>query len=345
MPACRTFQRVITERNKNCGPPLVETTINAVFLFWNCMVKAGVGFAVPCIESAIANHFKMFLRNMANQLFNEIDGREGFLDIFAIFMAVAVESDRISIIGINPGSSNHRPVKIAADVFYHSPGIAEIRFRIDIETMFVFAVTGRFDFFKRRAKDRFHFIEECSPESIAEIGVVKVMHMPPESIIAIAAFRDETMDVWIPLEVPAKSMQDHDKTGSKISGFIQQEKHPGNHTVYRMKKTVEERTVPKEKVPEVFVNGKDTMAVPDINEFKRHAGRTFHGIFIAAGRTEAAVAPERNKLKIATMRTAIHGTPKRRVATGKHLIDVLHLGFSGMESIFNFFIIVGKNSL
>ena len=171
------------------------------------------------------------------------------------------------------------------------------------------------------------------------------MHMPPETIIAIAAFRDETMNVGIPLEVPAKSMQDHDKTGSKILGFIQLEKHPGNHTVYCMKKTVKEREVPKEKIPEVFIDGEDTMAVPDIDGFKRHGGITLHGLFIAAGRTEAAVAPERNKLKVAAMRAAIHGTPKRRVATGKHFIDVLHLGFSGMESVFNFFIIVGKNSL
>lgn len=69
------------------------------------------------------------------------------------------------------------------------------------------------------------------------------------------------------------------------------------------------RAVPKEKPPEVFIDGEDTMAVPDIDEFKRHGGRTLHGIFIAAGRTEAAVTPERNKLKIAAMRTAIHGTP------------------------------------
>lgn len=177
------------------------------------MGKAGVGFTVPCIESAIANHFKMFFREVANQFFDEIDGREGFPDIFSIFMAVVVESDRISIIGINSGSSNHRYSKITADVFYHSPRIAEIRFRIDIETMFVFSITERFDFFKRRTNDRFHFIEESGPESIAEIDVVKVMHMPPENIIAIAAFRDETMNVGIPLEVPAKSMQNHDKTG------------------------------------------------------------------------------------------------------------------------------------
>ena len=46
------------------------------------------------------------------------------------------------------------------------------------------------------------------------------MHMPPETIIAIAAFRDETMNVGIPLEVPAKSMQDHDKTRGKVFVFV-----------------------------------------------------------------------------------------------------------------------------
>ncbi len=33
------------------------------------------------------------------------------------------------------------------------------------------------------------------------------------------------------------------------------------------------------------------------------------------------------------------------IATVNHLIDIFHLRISGMKSIFNFFIIVGKNLL
>lgn len=80
-------------------------------------------------------------------------------------------------------------------------------------------------------------------------------------------------------------MKDHDETGSEIHGFILFEKHSGDYTIHRMEKSVEQRAVMKEKLPESSVNGENTVAVSDMNEFKRHRGRAFHGIFIATGRT------------------------------------------------------------
>ena len=44
----------------------------------------------------------------------------------------------------------------------------------------------------------------------------------------------------------------------------------------------------------------------DIYQFKGHIGSAFHGIFTAAGGTEAAIAAERDKLKLFTVGTAIH---------------------------------------
>ena len=96
---------------------------------------------------------------------------------------------------------------------------------------------------------------------------------------------------------------------------------------------------------EVFINSKNAVPVLDRNELKGHTGSAFHGVFIAAGRTESAVASERNKLKFATVRTAVHGTAERWITTMNHLINIFHLSFSGMKSIFNFFIIVGKDFL
>ena len=57
------------------------------------------------------------------------------------------------------------------------------------------------------------------------------------------------------------------------------------------------------------------------------------------------VTTERNKLEISAVGTAIHGTTKRRITTVDHFFDIFHLRRSGMKSIFNFFIIVGKDSL
>ena len=112
-----------------------------------------------------------------------------------------------------------------------------------------------------------------------------------------------------------------------------------------MEETIQQGTVVQEKVTKVFINRENTVAVLYVNELKGHTGRTFQGILIAAGRTEAAVTTERNKFKVSAERAAIHGTTKRRIATADHLIDIFHLRFSGMKSIYNFFIMVCKDFL
>lgn len=70
----------------------------------------------------------------------------------------------------------------------------------------------------------------------------------------------------------------------------------GNNTVYRMKKAVQERAVMQEKIPELFIDGKNTMPVRDIDQFEGHRGSALHGIEISTGGTETAVTAERDKL-------------------------------------------------
>ena len=123
-------------------------------------------------------------------------------------------------------------------------------------------------------------------------------------------------------------MENHDKTGSEVHGFILFEKHTRNDTVYGMEQTVKEGTVVKEKIAELLIDSKNAVAVTDINQFKGHAGSAFHGIFNSAGGAETAVAAERNKLKLSAVRTAIHGTAIGRIAAVYHLIDIFHLNIS-----------------
>ena len=112
-----------------------------------------------------------------------------------------------------------------------------------------------------------------------------------------------------------------------------------------MKETVKQRTVFEDKRAKIFVDGKNAVTVRDIYKFKGHSGSAFHGIFVAAGRTETTVTAERDKLKFTAVWAAVHCATERGIATVDHLIDIFHLGFSGMKSIFNFFIIVGENFL
>ena len=112
-----------------------------------------------------------------------------------------------------------------------------------------------------------------------------------------------------------------------------------------MKETVKQGTVIQKKVPELFIDCKNAVAVTGIYQFKGHTGSAFHGIFVAAGGAETAFAAERDKLKLSAVGTAIHGTAKGRTAAVKHFVNIFHLSFSGMKGKFNFFIMVGKDFL
>lgn len=87
------------------------------------------------------------------------------------------------------------------------------------------------------------------------------------------------------------------------------------------------------------------MTVLDTDEFERHTGGAFHGILVSARRAKAAVAAKRNEFEVPAVRAVVHCTAKRGIATVDHLIDIIHFSFSGMESIYNFFIMICKDFL
>ena len=169
--------------------------------------------------------------------------------------------------------------------------------------------------------------------------------MAPKPIIAVAAFGNETVNVRIPFEIPAKSMKNHDKAGSEVLGFIHFKEHAGNNAGNRMKKTMKQSSVLKEKITEIFINREDTVSVADVNEFKRHGSSAIHRILVTTSGAETAVAAKRNELKFSAVWAAIHSTTKRRITTVDHFFYVFHLRRSGMKRIFNFFIKVWKDSL
>lgn len=133
---------------------------------------------------------------------------------------------KIFVITVNSGCGNDRSSKIAADIFGDCFGITEIGFGIDIEAVFMQTVAFGLHLFKRRSDPALHFIEEGSPEGVAEIVVVKVFYMTPETVITVAAFRKKAVNMRIPFEIPAECMKDQDIAGSVIFGMVQVEKHP-----------------------------------------------------------------------------------------------------------------------
>ena len=104
--------------------------------------------------------------------------------------------------------------------------------------------------------------------------------------------------MWIPFEVPAEGVKDHDVTGSEILGFVDFPEHFRDNAAYGMEEAVKEITVFEKEVTEIFINGKDTVPVFYIDELKRHVCSAFHGIFVTACRTEPAMAAERDELQL-----------------------------------------------
>lgn len=107
---------------------------------------------VTSIETVVSNHLEMFFGDVSDQSFDEIHGRNGFVDKTAIFVSVVMEGDGICnfVIGINAGSSNDRATKISADVFENSRRTALTTFGIDVETVFGVSVNGGLNTFEFR---------------------------------------------------------------------------------------------------------------------------------------------------------------------------------------------------
>ena len=79
-----------------------------------------------------------------------------------------------------------------------------------------------------------------------------------------------------------------------------------------------------------MVNGENAMAMSSMDKFKRHVSGAFHRIFVTAGRAETAMATKGEKLEFAAMRTPIHGTTKRWIATVEHFVYVFNNRFTWM---------------
>ena len=79
----------------------------------------------------------------------------------------------------------------------------------------------------------------------------------PETAFANTAFRQKAVDMGIPFQIPAKSVQDKDKTGRKKLWFIVFVEHVEDDTSNSGKKTAKKRVVFQKIGAEFFCNGKN----------------------------------------------------------------------------------------
>ena len=181
--------------------------------------------SVPCIKPIVTGHFKIPLRDMLDEEFYEINGRDGLLDKNIVLMSVVVESDIIPVIGVDTGKCNDRAAQVAADIFDDGTRIGKGGLCIDIKAVLIFAVDKSLGLFKGGSDPFFHFRQQDRLESPAQVSIVEMFYSPPESFVREAAFCDEAVDVGVPFQGPAKGMEDADKARDKVFGLIDFIKH------------------------------------------------------------------------------------------------------------------------
>lgn len=223
---------------------------------------------MPGIDAIITDHLEIRFRDVLDKSLHERQCGNGFVNKFVVFMSVVVESDGSTIVAVNAGRGNNRAAEVSADVFCDNGRLTEIRFGIDVETIFLITVNRGFDFFKRVTEPGMQFIEECSLKGLPQKLIVKVFKRTPPPGIANAAFGNETVDVRIPFEVTAKGMQNTDKAGSKTLRFVGIMEHSKDNAADRREKAVKESPISKEKGTQLLSDGKDAVPVWNINEFE-----------------------------------------------------------------------------
>ena len=170
---------------------------------------------MPCIKPVIAYHLEMLFGDMLDNTTNEIKCRDSLFNIYVVFMAVVVEGDILPIVFINTRGSNDRPSKISADVLDDFTGVTLLRFGIDIETVLMISVGSSLVLSEGIAYVLMHQGKESCLPCITKIFKVEMRLAFPSAGIAEAAFRDKAVNVRIPFEIPAESVQDTDETGSE----------------------------------------------------------------------------------------------------------------------------------
>ena len=154
---------------------------------------------VFCINAVVSDHFKVPVRDMYDQPFDKVNGRDAFCDCFMVLMALIMERHEITVIGINPGSSNNRSPKVSADVFNGDIRRTQIRFGSHIKAFGMVFVDLIFKLLKRRSQFKRELIQKDFPKSQAQEIIIKMGIGSPGNNVASTALRNQGMDVRIPL--------------------------------------------------------------------------------------------------------------------------------------------------
>lgn len=191
------------------------------------------------IETVIANHFEMLVRDMNNEPLYEVKDRNFFNNEAVVAMPVVMESNRRTIVRINTRSGNNRTPQISGDVLCDDGRITVSRFSVNIETLGMLIVHFSAGCFERRPQFGAKKFEQSGAERIPKEFIIEMSNTPPEKRFANSPFGNEDMNVRIPLKRTAEGVKDTNKTGDEVFRVIELIKHTKDNRLDSMKKTVQ----------------------------------------------------------------------------------------------------------
>ena len=183
-----TKEGVKAKRECNGIAPAIEGTEDLTFTGMNRIAKVrhlGVVFGIKAI---IADHFEMFVRNMADESLDKVHGGKGFMNKNAVFVAVVMKGDGLAIIGVNPGSGNDRSSQIASNIVGNLMRIADTGFGINIKTLWAQFINQRFHGREGRTETSSQTIKQSGSKGKAEEVEIEMTDFTPGSHVAGSPF-------------------------------------------------------------------------------------------------------------------------------------------------------------
>ena len=138
---------------------MVKTSVNVMLFTGDSAEEFFVGFPVTSVNAAIANHFIMLFRDVADEALDKFQSRDCLFHIFIILVTVVMEGDKIAIVTVDPGSSDDRATEITADIFDNRFRVTIVWLGIDVEAIIMFPIAAGLYFFERRTDQGFHFVQ------------------------------------------------------------------------------------------------------------------------------------------------------------------------------------------
>ena len=120
-------------------------------------------------------------------------------------------------------------------------------------------------FFEGRANLLFQEIKQNCLKRISEKRIVEMFDNTPRRNIACTAFRDQDVDMGIPLKASTESVQYANESRGKIFGFVDFTKHIQDGLTNSIKKTVQKIPVFSKKYAKFFWDCENTMPVGSRN--------------------------------------------------------------------------------